>query len=81
LKCKVILEIPVRYCGHHHRNRRSEELPDDNRRAVYVAAITKNTHDIRKLKLARGRADDRENIRLAASSHALDMAIRMGRLV
>lgn len=48
---------------------------------VYVAAITKNTQDIRKLKLARGRADDRENIRLAASSHALDMAIRMGRLV
>lgn len=46
---------------------------------VYVAAVSDAGEEIRELRLARGRADDRENIRYMASSHALDMAMRMAR--
>lgn len=43
---------------------------------VYVAVVSDNGEDVRELNLARGRADDRENIRNMSSSHAFDMALR-----
>lgn len=46
---------------------------------VYVAVATAKRTEVRELNLARGRADDRENIRFMSSSHALDMALRAAR--
>lgn len=46
---------------------------------VYVAMVCGAEEQVRELDLARGRADDRENVRYMASSHALDMAIRMAK--
>ncbi|MPN55254.1 hypothetical protein SDC9_202934 [bioreactor metagenome] len=43
---------------------------------VYVAVVSDNGEEVRELNLARGRADDRENIRYMSSSHAFDMALR-----
>lgn len=46
---------------------------------VYVAVVSENGEEVRALNLARGRADDRENIRYTSSSHAFDMALRVAR--
>jgi nicotinamide-nucleotide amidase len=46
---------------------------------VYVAVSGPIEEQCRELKLARGRGDDRELIRYAASSYALDMVIRAAR--
>ena len=46
---------------------------------VYVACVSQKGEEVRELMLARGRRDDRESIRLSASSNAFDMAIRMAR--
>ena len=46
---------------------------------VYVAVVSEYGEEVRELNLARGRADDRENIRYTASSHAFDMALRMAK--
>lgn len=43
---------------------------------VYVAVVSDRFEDVRELHLARGRADDRENIRFRSSSHAFDLALR-----
>ena len=44
---------------------------------VYVGLATREGHvEVRELRLARGRSDDRDNIRFSASSNALDMVIR-----
>lgn len=43
---------------------------------VYVAVAGKGGEEARELDLARGRADDRENIRYMASSHAFEMVLR-----
>ncbi|HWP50187.1 MAG TPA: competence/damage-inducible protein A [Clostridia bacterium] len=43
---------------------------------VYVAVVSDRGEEVRELNLARGRADDRENIRYMSSSHAFDMALR-----
>lgn len=46
---------------------------------VYVAVAYAGGEEVRELNLARGRADDREQIRYAASSHAFDMVLRMAK--
>lgn len=43
---------------------------------VYVAVVSDRFEEVRELHLARGRADDRENIRFRSSSHAFDLALR-----
>ncbi len=43
---------------------------------VFVAVSGPDGEDVRELRLSRGRGDDRENIRYASSSHALNMVIR-----
>lgn len=43
---------------------------------VYVSVGTSNGIDVHRLLLGRGRADDRENIRLLASSHALHFCLK-----
>ncbi len=43
---------------------------------VYVAVVSDSGEEVRELNLARGRADDRENIRYMSSSHAFDMTLR-----
>lgn len=43
---------------------------------VYVAVVSNGGEEVRELNLARGRADDRENIRYMSSSHAFEMALR-----
>ncbi|MFV0496926.1 MAG: competence/damage-inducible protein A [Candidatus Fimivivens sp.] len=43
---------------------------------VYVAVVSDNGETVRELDLARGRNDDRENIRYMASTHAFEMALR-----
>lgn len=46
---------------------------------VYVAVVSDNGEEVRELNLARGRADDRENIRYMSSSQAFDMVLRAAR--
>lgn len=51
----------------------SEEKPVG---LVYVCVSSKLGSEVRELKLARGRVDDRENIRYSSSSNALDLLIK-----
>ena len=46
---------------------------------VYVAAVSAAGEEVLELHLSREREDDRENIRLMASSYALSLVIRMAR--
>ena len=46
---------------------------------VYVAVACEGGEEVRELNLARGRADDREQIRYTASSHAFDLALRVAK--
>ena len=43
---------------------------------VFVAAATADGEEVRQLRLGYGNRDDREIIRYAASSHALNLLIR-----
>ena len=46
---------------------------------VYVASVCDAGEELRELRLARGRVDDRETIRSMSSSHAMHMAIEASR--
>ena len=49
----------------------------DNVGLVYVAAVRGDREIVKRFKLARGRQDDREQIRLRASSWALRLALML----